>query len=461
MEKILSKLKKVHLIGIGGIGMAGLAYLLKEKGFLVSGSDIRENNIVKQLCKEGVTISLGHRKENLEGAEIVSYSSAIKKSNPELKEAKRRGLVVLKRAELLSLLSQKEKTIAVTGSHGKTTTSSLLSFVLTTLGYSPAVFIGGVSLNYDKLAWWGKELFVIEADESDASFLYYTPWVSLITNIDFEHLDYYKSIENLRDHFLKFASKTTGITIGCGDDENTAYVLNRVPSITYGFSPGNEVRAERMHFDKEFSCFDLIIAGKRIGRVSIPLLGEHNVLNTLAVLSFFYYLKEDMGRVIPALRGFKGTKRRFEKRVVEGVTFIEDYAHHHTEIKAVLKAAQPLRGKRKIIIFQPHRFSRIKLLYSHFRNCFFSCDYLIITDIYPAGEKKINGVDGLFLYNEIKKSFSGRIEYVPKRDLVEVVPPFLREGDLVFFLGAGDINLVMNEIIRRFTKIHSKAGSFS
>jgi UDP-N-acetylmuramate--alanine ligase len=411
------------------------------------------------LRREGIDIFIGHRKENIApDTNLVTYSSAIKDDNSELIEAGCRGLTILKRGELLGLLTWDKKTIAVAGSHGKTTTTAFTGYLLTALGYKPTVFVGGVPLNYSRSAWWGDEYFVIETDESDASFLYYNPLVSLITNIDAEHLDYYKNIENLRAGFQKFAYQTKGKVIGWGEDPYLRDIIVKADGWTYGFSDSNKFRADDFSFDGRFSNFSFFIDNKPVSRVKIPLLGEHNALNSLAVLGFFHYLGEDLARVIDFMADFKGTKRRFQiKEVVQQVTFVDDYAHHPSEIQAVLKAARLLNPRRLVAIFQPHRFSRAKALCGEFGSCFSCADEVIVTDIYSACEKEIEGLSGHILAGEIKKKSCKSVKYVPKDKLIKTVPLYLEEGDIVIGLGAGDINILMDGILEEFKRISNNS----
>ncbi|UCC94572.1 MAG: UDP-N-acetylmuramate--L-alanine ligase [Candidatus Omnitrophota bacterium] len=456
MEEILSKVKAIHLVGIGGIGMSGLALLLKEREFIVSGSDVKDGYNVKKCKEAGIKVAIGHHPKNVEGVDLVCFSSAIREDNVEIQEAKKKALPVVQRAQLLACISQGKKTVAVTGSHGKTTTTSLLGFALSALGHNPAVFVGGIPLNHSQHAWWGEEYFVIEADESDGSFLYYEPEVSIITNIDFEHMDYYKDIGQLETSFSKFARNAKGIVIGCGDDKRVKALLSDVPALTYGFLKENRVRAQGVTLNGEHTKFDLIIDDFS-ETVMIPLLGEHNVLNALAVFSFFFYLGEDLKKVAMVLRGFKGTKRRWEiKARLRGVTFIEDYAHHPTEIEAVLKSARTLSPKRLLVIFEPHRFSRIQLLCERFSRCFSLADEVIVTDIYSAFEEKIEEINEKFLLLQIEKNFNGKACYIPKAKLAEEVPSCLEDGDIVLGLGAGEMTTLMEGIVNGFKEHRAK-----
>lgn len=459
MDKVLSNIKNIHLIGIGGIGMSGLAILLKDKGYNVKGSDIGESDITKMLKNEGIEVSVGHKKENItDDTHLVCYSSAIKDDNSEMVEAKKRGINILQRGKLLGLISWDKKTIAVSGSHGKTTTTSLIGYVLTSLGFGPTVFVGGLPLNYTRNAWWGEEYFVIEADESDGSFLYYNPWVSVITNIDYEHLDYYKNIDNLKTSFLQFAYQVKGTVIGCGDDPLVRDILRKVNGISYGFGKDNVIRADNFYFDGEFSCFDFLSEQKFISQIKIPLLGKHNALNAIAVLAFLKYMGQDLTKAIEMFKYFKGTKRRFQiKKKIGGITFVDDYAHHPTEIEAVLKAARYLNPKRVFVIFQPHRPSRVEYLYKQFAQSFSYADELVVTDIYSAQEKQILGVNAKTLAEEIGRIFKGKITHIPKERLVAEVPNYIKEGDLVLGLGAGDINTIMEQIVNEFESSRVKA----
>ena len=454
MSEFLSGVKKVYLVGIGGIGMSGLALLLKDMGLEVWGSDSSYSQSIDVLEKEGINVFIGHKRERVSSdIQLLSYSSAVKEDNPEIIEAKKRGIIVLKRGALLAELCNDKKTIAVSGSHGKTTTTSLVSHLLTSLGYQPTVFLGGQPLNYSRGAWWGGEHFAVETDESDGSFLYYTPWVSIITNIDSEHLDYYHSMDNLKKSFLNFACQTKEKVFGWGDQPYIKEILSEVGGISFGWQEHNLVRGKNFCFDGEFSCFDVYVKQKFITRAKSPLLGKHNCFNALSAFAFFSYIGEDLNTVNQALKDFKGTKRRFQIREsVAGVTFVDDYAHHPTEIRAVLSAARLLNPKRIFMILQPHRFSRIKRLKEDFSKCFSEADEAVITDVYGANEDEIEGVGGEQIFEEANKSFSGNIQYIPKNRLLEEIPSYLEEGDLVLALGAGDINILMEKVRSEFKK---------
>ena len=457
MEEILQKVKNIHLVGIGGVGMSGLALLLKDRGFLVKGSDVKDNSNIKMLRDEGIEVFIGHNKKHLSpDTDILGYSSAIPEDNPEIIQAKSKGIGILGRGQFLAKLCEDRKTIAVSGSHGKTTTTSLLGFLLTRLNHKPAVFVGGLPLNYSRGAWWGDEYFVIETDESDGSFLHYEPWYSVITNIDKEHLEHYKSFEKLQESFLQFARQTKEKVIGWGDQPFLSMIVASVGGISYGWGEDNKVRGANFRYQDGYSCFDLYIEGKFITQVKTPLKGEHNCLNTLAAFAFFHHIGEDLEKVKSLLLDFKGTRRRFElKEKISGVAFIDDYAHHPTEIKAVLAATRLLKPKRIFVVLQLHRFSRVKALFDEFCGCLSDADKVVLTDIYSAHEDYIEGVEPEKIVEQINKVSSDKAEYISRDSLCKRLPGFLEEGDIVLGLGAGDINKLMEKIRDEFKKNRS------
>jgi len=451
MNNPLLNIKKIHLVGIGGVGMTGLAFLLKERGLEVTGSDLSDSYNMNSLRKASFDIYIGHSADNVTEAELLCVSSAIKEDNPEIVKARELKIPIIKRGELLALLSRNIKTIAIAGSHGKTTTSALAAFVLTKLGLNPHVFIGGVSLNFDKYAWTGRDIFVIETDESDGTFLHYEPWISIITNIDHEHLDFYKDFDNLKESFSQFAKKTKTISIGCIDDDCTKDVLSTVNHLGYGFSPQSFIRAESIRVLDMHSIFDLYLDDRKFENVELGVLGKHNILNAMAVIGLCWQLNLDIEKALSCLKDFKGVRRRFEKKgQVKEVSFFDDYAHHPKEIEAALLAARSATKGRLISIFQPHRFSRVKSLWEEFSLCFGLCDYLIVTDIYAANELPIEGITALDLLEKIKENFKQPAIYIPKEKLTEQVPKILVSGDLVVGLGAGDINLLIDKIMNKY-----------
>ena len=377
----------------------------------------------------------------------VVHTAAVRADASELVAARRRGIPVFRRGEVLPALLAQRISIAVSGTHGKTTTSTFITRVLHSAGVDPAWCIGGEIEALGGVAGYGAGPIVVEADESDGSFLEFNPWVSIITNIDCEHLDYYGSIENLRGSFLEFIQNTRDKVIGWGDQPYLAELISKAGGLSFGWEKGNLLRGANFKFDQGFSCFDLYIKGEFISSVKTPLIGKHNCLNTLAALAFFYHLGEDLERVKEALLDFKGTRRRMEaKGTIKGVTFIDDYAHHPAEIKAVLSAAKLLNPKRLFVIFQPHRFSRVSSLKDEFARCFSGADHLVISDIYSASEENTFGVSAQALVEQVSNDGSGQVEYIPKNKLATDIPSYLKKGDLVLGLGAGDINSIMEEI---------------
>ncbi|MFH1504081.1 MAG: UDP-N-acetylmuramate--L-alanine ligase [Candidatus Omnitrophota bacterium] len=458
MENILLGVKNIHFIGIGGAGMSSLAFFLKDKGYNVTGSDISESSKTRELQAYGIKVFIGHKKEQLSAdTDILGYSSAITVDNPEIIEAQNKGITILKRGWFLAELCKGAKTVAVAGSHGKTTTTSLISYLLTSLGYNPAVFLGGTCLNHTQPAKQENDYFVVETDESDGSFLYCQPWVSLLTNIDREHLEYYQDFEGLKKSFFQFAGQAKNKVIGWGDQPYLSKIVSALGGISFGWEETNLVRGKNFKFDSGFSCFDLYIKENFILSAKLPLLGRHNCLNALAAFAFLYHLGEDLEKANKALRGFKGTKRRFQvKENLRGVTFVDDYAHHPTEIKAVITSARLLKPKRLFVVFQPHRYSRVQSLYEEFSNCFSGVDKLVITDIYGACEQACEGISSQALCKKISAKFSGELEYIPKDKIPKVLPYCFETGDLVLALGAGDINILISEAINEFREDKSR-----
>lgn len=454
MERVLPlRAKSIHFIGIGGIGMSGLANLLVEKGYQVSGSDIRENRHIEYLRAKGVKVKVPHSPGLVRGKDLICFSSAIPEDNVELKEARSLRLPIIKRGELLAYLFKEKQTIAVAGSHGKTTTTGLLSFIFQELGYSVSSFIGGIPRNGENSSWWGKDVFVVETDESDGTFLKLMPVYSLITNIDKEHINFYKSFPRLKEAFLKFSKSTQKLVIGCGDDENLRDISQKLKDkfITYGFSRRNFIQARNIKLYPFKSRFDLFIRNRFVFSFTLSQPGVHNVLNSLGVLALVSLFQNDYSRIGPILARFSGTRRRFEvKARLKGVLFIEDYGHHPTEIKYVIKMAKVLKRRRLVVMFQPHRYSRVKSLWKEFTTCFKGTDYLIITDIYSAQEKELKNVNSRLLAKDIARYLKD-VFYVPREQLITYVPSILKRGDCFISLGAGDIDRINDLIIQSYS----------
>jgi len=448
-----------HFIGIGGIGMSGIAQLMLQSGKKVSGSDLKESRSTKELKQLGALIHIGHKAENLNGAKLVIYSSAVKEDNPEIIEARKRNVPLMKRAEALANLMQNKTVITVAGSHGKTTTTSLVSYLLIEAGLSPTAAIGGILKNIDNNARLGEgKYFVAEADESDGSFLHYNPYYSIVTNIDREHLDYYHDFDNEIKAFEEFIGKTdkTGCFFACLDDENLKKIFKRYQGrkISFGLDTHSDISAEGIVMEGLSSEFECIYKGKRLGRFKLSLGGLHNVSNALAVIALGLELGIDISFIKRTLELYKGAGRRLEiKYDASGITVIDDYAHHPTEIKATLSAAKQIRHKRLLCVFQPHRYSRTKLLLEELASSFDDCDQVIITDIYPASEPAIAGITGELLSERIKARYPAKeVFFLPKDKIRDFVIGRLVPGDIFLTLGAGDIVKISDELAEGFKR---------
>jgi UDP-N-acetylmuramate--alanine ligase len=438
--------KKYHFIGIGGIGMSGIAQLLLKSGCRVSGSDLKENPITQELKNMGAEIFSGHQAQNITSQDVVVYSSAIATDNPELRQAKSLGIPLIKRAEALAELMQDKTVITVAGSHGKTTVTSLISFMLMQAGLYPTVAIGGILKNIKTNACLGSgELFVAEADESDGSFLNYAPKYSILTNIDREHLDYYHNFDNELQAFRLFIYQTQagGCVFACWDDVQLLKLMQAYPGkhIFFGLGAVTGIWAKNIVLGQLLSDFDAYFKDKFIARFHLALGGRHNISNALAVIGLGLELGIDLKHIQSSLKKYQGAGRRLEiKFRSDEYLVLDDYAHHPCEIKATLAAVANLKVKRKIVVFQPHRYTRTQLLLNDFAESFSQADYLIITDIYAASEQPIQGVNARELLKKIKEYAPAKtVQYFPKEDILAHLLGIIKEGDLVITLGAGDI----------------------
>lgn len=444
--------KHYHLIGIGGIGMSGIAQLLLKNGLKVSGSDLKENKITQELKNLGAQVYLGHDSANIKGADFVVYSSAITEDNPEFSQAKKQGIRLIKRAEALAGLMKDKIVITVSGSHGKTTTSSLISYLLLQAGLSPTVAVGGVLKNIDTNACLGDgRFFVAEADESDGSFLFYRPKYSVITNIDYEHMDYYKDFRNEIDVFGKFINNTQGdgCVFACSDDENLLNLLKNYKHryVLFGLEKGAHIFPKNIEIKDLTSEFDCYYKDKFVARFHLSLGGRHNISNALSVIAVGLELGIDLKFIKDTLKNYKGAKRRLEVKLDNGYLLVDDYAHHPTEIKATLSALKNLKMNRLIAVFQPHRYTRTKLLCDEFAKSFDLADYVIVTDIYSAGEKPLEGVNAGLIYNKIKERFPDKqVYFLPKEEIEAHILKTIKPRDLLVTLGAGDIVRICDEL---------------
>ena len=446
--------KHYHFIGIGGIGMGALAILLLKKKYQVSGSDLRENRMIQDLRKQGAHVTIGHVKENIAGVDFVVFSSAVAPDNPELQEAREKKIPVMQRAQLLVDLMQGQTAITVAGAHGKTTTTSMISNMLIKAGLQPTTAIGGMVASGPsgyQASLGGGKYFVAETDESDGSFLRFSPKYSVITNIDFEHIDYLHDWDGILRAYAQFIGRTArdGLLIVCGDDGNLRGLLAQSPCPvrTYGFGPGNDVTAQNISLDASGARFECLLKGKSLGAIQLQAPGKHNVVNAMACVALGLHLGIDWEVVRASLDEYTSVQRRFQIKAKSGdIWVVDDYAHHPTEIRATLAAARQMGRKRVLAVFQPHRYTRVQSLWDEIAKSFFGIDYLILTDIYAAGEKPIEGITSAKLKERIEEENPCRVVYLDKKNVLCHVIDRSAPGDLVIILGAGDITHVADEL---------------
>lgn len=451
-----SKIRKIHMIGIGGAGMSGIAEVLLSQGYEISGSDLAASGVVETLRKLGANVVIGHASDNIGDAQVVVKSTAIGEENPEVKEARERKIPVIPRAEMLAELMRLRYGIAVAGTHGKTTTTSLLATIFEAANLDPAVIIGGRLNTCGANARLGEGKFLIaEADESDGSFLCLFSIINVVTNIDTDHLDYYQNAQAIDDAFLAFMNKAPfyGLNVVCGDDENIRKLLPLVkrPVLTYGLGMGNELRAEIIS-EGARNHFVVFKDNLKLGEITLPQPGKHNVLNALAAIGVALACEIPFDTCAESLASFKGVGRRFEWRgEKDGIIVIDDYGHHPTEIAATLAAARKVYPDRRIVAaFQPHRFTRTQALFGDFCKVFGDADMLMLTEIYPASEKPIPGVSGQSLAQGILQVCDTPVNfYQTLEELLSGLRQELRAGDLLLTLGAGSITRVAGEWLER------------
>jgi UDP-N-acetylmuramate--alanine ligase len=444
------RVRKVHFIGVGGIGMSGLAEILRSLDFDVSGSDLKEGETTERLKRLGVTIHVGHRSENVHGADVVVYSSAVSPTNPEMTEAKALGIAVIPRAEMLAELMRLKYAVAIAGSHGKTTTTSLVATVLRAAGLDPTVVVGGRMAALGSNARLGAgELLVAEADESDGSFLRLTPTIAVVTNIDPEHLDFYGTHANLKDAFLSFVERIPfyGLAVLCLDHPDVQDLLPRVKHrhVTYGLSPQADYSAKEISFRGLETHFVACKAGRSMGQFVVHMPGQHNVLNALAAIAVADELEVPLDVCKEALATFHGVARRFTVTAqVADIALVDDYGHHPAEVVATLEAARRAYSGRVLVAFQPHRYTRTQLLFDDFTRAFNRADAVFMANIYPAGEPPIPGITSDKLVEGLRSHGHHNARYVADRnELISLLANEARPGDVVIALGAGDINKIL------------------
>lgn len=459
-----SRVRRIHFVGIGGTGMSGLAEVLLTMDYEVSGSDLARTEVTERLSALGARVLYGHSVRNLAGADLLVFSSAVGRDNPEVREARRLGLPLLKRGEMLAEIMRLRYGIAVAGAHGKTTTTSLIGHVLARAGLDPTVVVGGRLKQLGGNARLGGSRYLVaEADESDGSFLELDPTIAVVTNIDREHLDHYRGLADIRRAFSKFMRRVPfyGLAVVCGDDPNVRSLLPRMRKrvLTYGFGEANTLRAREVRTVGFEQTFEVTYHGRLLGRATLAVPGRHNVQNSLAAIGVALELEVPESEVLAALAGFEGVGRRFEVHSErEGVLLIDDYGHHPTELSAVLATARTVHDRRLVVVFQPHRFTRTQALAREFAEVLKDADLLVLADVYAAGERPIEGVDSDLIVDQLR-AFSDRAVHRvrDKEEALRVVPALLKRGDLLLTLGAGDISKWGEPILENYTAAHVNA----
>ncbi len=456
--KTFGKAKHIHFVGIGGIGMSGIAELLLNLGYEVSGSDIQDSPVTARLAHLGGKIFHGHKRENIGEADVVVYSSAVLRDNPEILEARERYIPVIPRAEMLAELMRLKYGVAIAGAHGKTTTTSMIASILTSGTLDPTVVIGG------RLDIWGGsnaklgqgDILVAETDESDGSFMALSPTIAVVTNMDYEHVDYYGDMNAIRRAFISFINKIPfyGLAVICLDNEEIQGIIPHLRKryITYGTNSQADLRATNIERGKLEVSFEVLYHNESLGRVLVGMPGNHNVLNALAAIGVGQELDIPMRDIKEGLKSLGGLARRFQLRGEKrGILLVDDYGHHPTEISATLETAKECwPEKRLVVVFQPHRYTRTKALYDRFTICFNQADVLIVAPIYPAGESPMEGVDAEWLCQGIKEHGHREVTLCHNKDeILQVLLSHVVPGDLVMTLGAGDIYHVGEELLKK------------
>ena len=454
---MIENFKKLHFVGIGGVGMSAIAYVINKLGYAVSGSDEKANSLTEKLQAEGVKVYIGHGKENIADSDAIVVSSAIKEDNPEIVEAKKLGIPILHRSDILAELMNSRYGIAIAGAHGKTTTTSMLSCVAIKAGLDPTVLIGGEVTALNGNAHYGKSDYLIaEADESDGSFLKFHPHIAVVTNVENDHMDYYHTMDDMKKAFKQFISQLSadGKVILCFDDEILRSMGKDANGklISYAIDHEADYQAVNIDYQETMTTYDVAYKGQILGKIQLVVPGRHNVLNSLAVVAVSMLLGIEFDKVAQVMTEFIGAKRRFEiKGQAKGVLVVDDYAHHPSEIRSTLIAANQRKHKRLICVFQPHRYSRTQLLLDDFSKCFTPCDLLVLSDIYAASEQPIAGITGQTLVDKVKENTKQDVVYAQSvSDVTDYLKTVVQDGDLVITLGAGDIyksgELLLNEL---------------
>lgn len=457
---MLKGLQNIHFIGIGGAGMSAIAHVLLKRGYQVSGSDLNAGHMGAKLAQDGALVYMGHAECQVDGIDAVVISTAIHQSNPELMEAKKRNLPILHRSDVLAEIINHADGVAVAGAHGKTTTSAMISCIAAASEVDPTIIIGGEVGSLGGNARNGSGPYVIaEADESDGSFLKFYPKYAIVTNIENDHMDHYGSEENIYLAFKQFLGniKEDGAAILCMDSPKLRKLAEEtdVPVISYGLeNEAARYQARNIDYSVNGTSYDLYVDDTLVTRVELIVPGQHNVLNSLGAIATAQAMEIPLDCILLALKTFSGARRRFEtKGRVDDIWVVDDYAHHPTEIGVTLKAARQTQPKRLICAFQPHRYTRTKLLFEEFSHCFTDCDQLILTDIYSAGEIPVEGVSGASLADAVTAATNQQVTFIPTLPKVEEYLFSIAEpGDLIMTIGAGDIFKVGEELVRELER---------
>jgi UDP-N-acetylmuramate--alanine ligase len=445
---MFGKTNHIHFIGIGGIGMSGMAELLHKLGFNISGSDLKRSERTDSLQNLGINISKGHHNTNINGADVVVYSSAVKNDNPEMDAAVNKQIPLIRRAEMLAeLLKVKTTSIAIAGTHGKTTTCSMLGTILTEAETNPTLVIGGIVNKFQSNTISGNgDIIVVEADEFDRSFLTLQPTMGLITNLDLEHLDCYKDLEDLQDAFTKFANAVPfyGKVVVCTDHPNSADIIPHIkrPVVTFGLHKDADIRGSNLRYNQNQTIFDVLVKNENLGEFCIHVPGEHNVKNALGAVTLALQLDIKVEKIQAGLDQYNGVRRRFDiKYTLEnGIIIVDDYAHHPFEVTSTIQAAKSGWDRRLITVFQPHLFTRTRDFYQDFAKAFQKADILIVTDIYQAREMPIPGITAEIISDTAKKMGHKHVEYIPDQTQIAArLSDIVESNDIIITMGAGNI----------------------
>ena len=443
---MFGRMRKIHFVGIGGIGMSGIAELLSNQGFTISGSDLRESSVTEHLRAKNIRINIGHDPQNIWDADVVVKSSAVVNDNPEIASAIQRKIPVIRRAEMLAEIMRMSYGVCIAGTHGKTSTTSMVGTVFEAARLDPTVIVGGIVKNYGSNNLLGSGKYIIaEADEFDRSFLSLYPCIAGITNIDADHLDCYKDIDNIKSAFTEFANKVPffGSVICCLDDKGVQSVIPDIKKniFTYGFSTQAALRAINIEMSNFETSYTAILNNQKLGQIHLKVPGKHNVLNSLLAVSVGLELQIPFSAIQTGLAGYNGVFRRFEfKGNVNDITLYDDYCHHPTEIIATLNAIKENTDRRIIAVFQPHLYSRTRDFYDEFGRSFFQSDILLVTPIFPAREKPIPGISGKMIADAAIQSGHRHVHYIESNDeIVKSMKSHCQPGDIIVTMGAGDI----------------------